>query len=89
MGTLVFDVGEHSFRAGFAGEDCPKTIIPSTIGYIDDILETKFNENGKDFSNRKYIFDTPGIKCACSNMELSSFLKEGMSEFIQSNLIDN
>lgn len=27
VGALVFDVGSYSFRAGYAGEDCPKVVL--------------------------------------------------------------
>ena len=26
VGAIVFDIGAHSVRAGYAGEDCPKVI---------------------------------------------------------------
>ncbi|OTF71005.1 Actin-like protein [Euroglyphus maynei] len=88
MGALVFDVGHHSFRAGFAGEDCPKTDVPSLIGYIDDPSESNnkmdidsqydTNANNINSSQRRYIFDTPGIKSPRSHMELTTFLKDGM-----------
>lgn len=26
VGAIVFDIGAHSIRAGYAGEDCPKVI---------------------------------------------------------------
>ena len=26
VGGIVFDIGAHSVRAGYAGEDCPKVI---------------------------------------------------------------
>lgn len=92
MGALVFDAGHHSFRAGFAGEDCPKTDVPSLIGYIDDPSESNIkmdidsqydtNANNITSTQRRYIFDTPGIKSPRSHMELTTFLKDGMSKII-------
>ncbi|UXI17762.1 hypothetical protein NH340_JMT03704 [Sarcoptes scabiei] len=83
--ALVFDVGHNSFRAGFAGEDCPKTDVPSLIGYIEEAIDSKTeqtdinaNNVGSQQSQRRYIFDTPGIKSPRSNMELLTFLKDGM-----------
>lgn len=32
VGALVFDIGHNSVRAGYAGEDCPKVDIPTTVG---------------------------------------------------------
>ena len=31
VGALVFDPGHFSLRVGYAGEDCPKAEIPSTV----------------------------------------------------------
>ena len=34
VGALVFDPGHFSLRVGYAGEDCPKAEIPSTVRQI-------------------------------------------------------
>ena len=36
VGALVFDPGHFSFRVGYAGEDCPKSEIPSFVGISED-----------------------------------------------------
>ena len=36
VGALVFDPGHYSFRVGYAGEDCPKSEIPSFVGISED-----------------------------------------------------
>ncbi|CDZ96816.1 Actin-related protein-Arp4p/Act3p [Phaffia rhodozyma] len=33
--ALVFDIGSHTTRAGYAGEDTPKCVIPTAHGYLD------------------------------------------------------
>lgn len=92
LGALVFDVGHHSFRAGWAGEDSPKTDVPTTIGYIDDVVDANTrmdvdftsDHNGNPSSapsSRRYIFDTTAIKSPQNNMELTTFLRDGMSMF--------
>ncbi|KAH9823778.1 Actin-related protein 4, partial [Teratosphaeria destructans] len=35
IGALVLDAGSHSIRAGFAGEDTPKSVVPSQYGVLD------------------------------------------------------
>lgn len=91
LGALVFDVG-HLFRAGFAGEDCPKFEVPTSVGYIDDVADTTStrmdidepDQNGNNLSahpSRRYIFDSTAIKSPQANMELTSFLKDGMSSY--------
>ena len=89
LGAVVFDVGQYSFRAGFAGEDCPKTEVPCTVGLIDDgnarmDIDAMPDQNGNSLSapsTRRYIFGTTGIKSPQANMELISFLKDGMGRF--------
>ena len=36
VGALVFDPGHYSLRVGYAGEDTPKTEIPSVVGISED-----------------------------------------------------
>jgi len=40
ISSIVVDVGSGSFRAGFAGDDVPKTTFPSVVGRVK---ERKFN----------------------------------------------
>ncbi|KAL7424255.1 Actin-related protein 4 [Cryptotrichosporon argae] len=35
VSALVVDFGSHTTRAGYAGEDCPRAVVPSFYGYID------------------------------------------------------
>ena len=42
VGALVFDPGHFSLRVGYAGEDCPKSEIPSHVGTsIDESIKGK------------------------------------------------
>ena len=36
MSALVLDIGASSVRAGYAGDDTPKAIIPTSYGYLED-----------------------------------------------------
>ena len=45
-----------------------------------DIDASDQNANNLSQSSRRYFFDTPSIKSPQSNMELTSFLKDGMSK---------
>ena len=44
VSALVLDFGSSSLRAGYAGDDTPKAIVPTTFGYIGDRTEA----NGGD-----------------------------------------
>ncbi|KAG5873433.1 hypothetical protein JTB14_031050 [Gonioctena quinquepunctata] len=70
VGALVFDIGHNTVRAGYAGEDSPKVDIPSTVGVWldseDDVTQTRYN------------IGLLAIHVWRPEMELTSFLKEGM-----------
>ncbi|KAL5488129.1 ARP4 [Sanghuangporus weigelae] len=39
VSALVLDIGTSSIRAGYAGDDAPKAIIPTSFGYTEDDTE--------------------------------------------------
>ena len=41
VGAIVLDMGSHSTRVGYAGEDTPKAILPSQVGPGGYVGETK------------------------------------------------
>ncbi|RWS32025.1 Actin-like protein 6A [Leptotrombidium deliense] len=81
VGALVFDVGHYSVRAGYAGEDSPKAEVPSVVGYVNEVAETQMdvdNIQAPSQQQRKYFIDTTSIHVPRKNMEMTSFLKDGM-----------
>ncbi|KAM8953839.1 actin-like protein 6A [Pelodytes ibericus] len=68
--ALVFDIGSHSVRAGYAGEDCPEAHFPTTIGLA--------SEDGG--SQSKYSIDTNPLSVPSENIEAVSPIKDGMIE---------
>lgn len=78
VGAIVIDIGHGSIRAGFAGEDTPKADIPSVIGIVGN--QTDVDNQGKENIEKKYFIDTTAISAARKDMELTSFLNDGMIE---------
>jgi len=92
VGALVFDPGHFSLRAGYAGEDCPKSEIPSVVGVSMD----KKEQNGGDgdamevdgktvgdlsnVTNKRYHVDTVSVNFAKAGMEVASYMRDGMIE---------
>ncbi|XP_063929298.1 actin-like protein 6B isoform X1 [Zophobas morio] len=72
VGALVFDIGHNTTRAGFGGEDSPKLDIPSTIGVWLDSHD--------DVTQKRYNIGITSINVRRSEMELTTFLKDGMVE---------
>lgn len=91
IGALVFDLGHHSLRVGYAQEDTPKAEIPAVVGIGEDAngMATKVEpmdiDDKKPDSNItqngiKYYIDTTILHVPRKNMEVASYMKEGMIE---------
>lgn len=78
VGALVFDPGFNSFRSGFAGEDAPKSDIPShvcSLPELSDLMDVDFMTNCK----KKYYIGSNFINVPRKDAEIENFLKDGMS----------
>ncbi|XP_056642667.1 actin-like protein 6B [Diorhabda carinulata] len=86
IGALVFDPGHHSLRVGYAQEDTPKAEIPAIVGVAPEEVklepEAKPDESNvsSNAPNYKYYIDTTYLHSPRPNMELHSYMKEGMIE---------
>lgn len=84
VGSLVFDIGSHSVRIGYAGEDIPKADFPTAVGVVaggDESVDMDDHSNSCDTkSDKKYYFDTVNIKVPRKNMEMTTCLRDGMIE---------
>lgn len=36
VSSIVFDIGTFNVRAGYSGEDCPRIVIPSQVGLLEE-----------------------------------------------------
>ncbi|KAM7539535.1 hypothetical protein Aperf_G00000043845 [Anoplocephala perfoliata] len=70
VGAIVLDLGSHTLRGGFAGEDTPKIDMPSNIGYVPP--KDKSSVIKRVTGNNVYV--------PCEGMEIKSFIKEGLIE---------
>ena len=69
----MLDIGSHSTRAGYAGEDVPKCVIPTAHGYIDsDAPEGKV---------RKYFVGEEGANSWRDGMEVGSIMRDGLGQY--------
>ena len=74
VGALVFDIGSHSVRAGYAGEDCPKADFPTCIGIQpSDIVKSK-----DVVGDKVYSFGIGQLLIAKEGMEIQNPLKDCM-----------
>lgn len=88
IGAIVFDIGHHSLRVGYAQEDSPKYEIPAMVGVCEDAngnaatitegmdLDKKADSNIT--SNTKYYVDTTVLNVPRKGMEVTSYMKDGV-----------
>jgi actin-related protein len=72
-------------RAGYAGEDTPRVMFPTSIGYVDTVSEdVVMTEQGEEAqapqSKRQYYIGDNKINKFKSNMEVKNPMKDGMGE---------
>uniref|UniRef100_A0A1I8IJI1 Actin n=1 Tax=Macrostomum lignano TaxID=282301 RepID=A0A1I8IJI1_9PLAT len=90
VGAIVLDVGSHTIRAGFAGEDMPKTDLPAYVGSCPAIsaaaVESAQPVDGADSGAAKQqqpprlYHGTNQISVPRPGMEIQALCKDGMIE---------
>lgn len=91
IGALVFDLGHHSLRVGYAQEDTPKAEIPAVVGIGEDAncnaakvepmdVDDKKPDNNITQTAPKYYIDTTILHVPRKGMEVVSYMKDGMIE---------
>lgn len=91
IGALVFDLGHHMLRVGYAQEDTPKAEIPAVVGVADDgngtatkmepmDVDDKKPDSNITQSKNKYFIDTTILHVPRQGMEVASYMKDGMIE---------
>lgn len=78
VGALVFDYGQYSFRAGYAGEDSPKADIPSIMGSVDQLIEGR--EGKEELLEKRHLIDVGALNVPRKGVELQNFMKDGLVE---------
>lgn len=80
VGALVFDPGFSSFRCGYAGEDAPKSEIPSHVcsqPELSDLMDVDYSLPSR---KKKYYIGSNFINVPRKDAEIENFLKDGMIE---------
>jgi actin-like protein 6B len=93
VSALVVDIGSSSLRAGYAGDDTPKAIIPTSYGYIplsaDAEGDVSMAETGDDSGagkddaakgkNAKVYLGQHGPSIWREGMEIANPMRDGLS----------
>ncbi|KZT26937.1 actin-like protein Arp4p [Neolentinus lepideus HHB14362 ss-1] len=85
VSALVVDVGASSVRAGYAGDDTPKAIVPTSYGYVveqatgEDVSMGDGEEEGQPSrATAKMYIGQNGPSMWRPNMEIANPMQNGM-----------
>ncbi|XP_074372855.1 actin-related protein 4-like isoform X3 [Apium graveolens] len=87
VSAIVIDLGSHTCKAGYAGEDAPKAVFPSVVGSVDqmevDDPETPDKNSGsvqetKSKEKRKLYVGSQALGYRRDNMEVLPTIKDGV-----------
>ncbi|XP_022871519.1 actin-related protein 4-like [Olea europaea var. sylvestris] len=87
VSAVVVDLGSHTCKAGYAGEDAPKAVFPSVVGSIDqmevddpDIPDKNSGSapDTKSKGNRKFYVGSQDLGFRRDHMEVLSPIKDGI-----------
>ena len=81
MSALVLDIGSHTTRAGYAGEDVPKCVIPTAHGYIDGPAPQGSEGAAEGGKVRKYFVGEEGANSWRDGMEVGSMMRDGLGQY--------
>ncbi|KAF5393837.1 hypothetical protein D9757_000209 [Collybiopsis confluens] len=86
VSALVIDIGSSSLRAGYAGDDTPKAIIPTSYGYISPPASsgegdvTMGEEGVQEYTGKaKSFFGHSGPSVWRKNMEIGNPIVDGLN----------
>ncbi|CAI9113622.1 OLC1v1014257C1 [Oldenlandia corymbosa var. corymbosa] len=86
VSAIVVDLGSHTCKAGYAGEDAPKAVFPSVVGSIDQ-MEVDEPDNpdknstapdSKSKSKRKLYVGTQALGYRRDHMKVLPSIKDGI-----------
>lgn len=82
VSALVLDIGSSTTRAGYAGEDAPRCVVPTSYGYIPRTVKT-VNAEGVEVEtvSRDMYVGENGVQRWRPGMEVGNPLNEGLSEY--------
>jgi actin-like protein 6B len=81
----VVDIGTSSIRAGYAGDDTPKAIIPTSYGYKSKNSDGDVSMTGEDGEAKKkdvkLFLGQHGPSIWRDQMEIGNPVRDGLSKF--------
>eukprot|EP00252_Welwitschia_mirabilis_P025606 TRINITY_DN807_c0_g1_i3.p1 TRINITY_DN807_c0_g1~~TRINITY_DN807_c0_g1_i3.p1 ORF type:complete len:443 (+),score=101.08 TRINITY_DN807_c0_g1_i3:281-1609(+) len=94
VAAIVLDLGSHTCKAGYAGEDAPKAYFPSVVGFIDQVnadgakgegdseatadVKSIKMESEKSQARKKFYVGSQALGYRRDHMEVLPALKDGI-----------
>ncbi|KAK3015434.1 hypothetical protein RJ639_006144 [Escallonia herrerae] len=91
VSAIVLDLGSHTCKAGYAGEDAPKAVFPSVVGSLDQMEVDEPDEpeknsgavlDTKSKGKRKLYVGSQALGFRRDYMEVLSAMKDGVVKFL-------
>lgn len=79
VSALVLDIGAHTVRAGYAGDDAPKAVFPTSYAYRDDQVSNA-DPSALSTGTRKYWIGERGAPIWKANQEVANPFQNGICE---------
>ncbi|KAG5339210.1 hypothetical protein C0989_005191 [Termitomyces sp. Mn162] len=85
VSALVVDIGSSSLRAGYAGDDTPKAVIPTTYGYHnmgrdDTAMEVEGANSTQGSKSVNLYVGENGPSLWRAGMEVANPIVDGLSK---------
>ncbi|MCO5550613.1 hypothetical protein L7F22_004101 [Adiantum nelumboides] len=80
VSAIVVDLGSHSCKAGYAGEDAPKAVFPSVVGCIGPagLSDGVKTEGETEELKRSLYVGSQALGYRRDNMEVVPAMKDGV-----------
>lgn len=92
VSALVLDIGTSTTRAGYAGDDVPKAVFPTTFGYTTHYSaqegvepDPSDEEAGKANKEVRIHLGDEGVSLWRDGMEVGNPLQNGIGKFVVRN----
>jgi len=79
VSAVVLDLGTHSVKAGYAGQDTPQHVFPSDVGTCPKSGDVDMTTEGASASTREFYVDSMGVRRDGVEVQ-SPFGEDGMLE---------
>ena len=95
VSSVVFDIGSYNVRAGYSGEDVPRSVLPSYVGVLEQDDDARM-QTGEEEVNKenKFVIGQTEVSHRRDNMDIAQIYNDDgslrfdiLDEFIERALV--